>query len=361
MPTLRPLLLAALVAIAGSGAAAEKHFVYVSGYSPMVTCFVLDEKTGALIPSSITDKVGKGPSWLAWSPDRRFMYAVLEGENKVAAFAIAKADGALTRINDASSAGDGPCHVVVHPSGRWVFVANYGSGHVGVLPVRADGGVGAPTQTLLPGVNAHEVVCDPAGGFVFVAFAGSDYVAQYRFDAATGTLAPNDPAVVKLPAGAAPRHLFFHPSLKYAYLINEQASSLSRLAYDTTTGHLSAPLTVSTLPAGSTGKNTTAEVVVAPDGAHVYGTNRGHDSVAIFAVAAATGELTPAGHETAGGEIKQPRGFTIDPSGRFAFVASQKADYVTSFSIDAKTGAFTKLATIKVPAGPAYVGVMPAP
>ena len=209
--------------------------------------------------------------------------------------------------------------------------------------------------------NAHETLCDPTGNFVFVAFLGSNYVAQYRFDAATGTLTPNDPAVVKLPDGAGPRHLAFAPSLKFAYVINELGGTLSRLAYDATTGLLSAPVTVSTLPAGFSGRNSTAEVCVSPDGAHVYGTNRGHDSVAIFAVAAATGELTPAGHETAGGEIKQPRGFTIDPSGRFAYVASQKADYVTSFSIDAKTGAFTKLATTKVPAGPAFVGVMPAP
>ncbi|MBA3936685.1 MAG: lactonase family protein [Planctomycetes bacterium] len=358
---LRPLLLAALVAVAGSGAAAEKHFVYVSGDSPTVVCFVLNETTGALTPASVTEKVGKGPSWLAWSPDHHVMYAVIEGESKVAAFAIAKADGALTRINDVPAAGNGPCHVVVHPSGKWVFVANYGSGHVGVLPVRADGGLEVATQTLQPGVNAHQVVCDPAGAFVFVPLKGSDFVAQYRFDATTGTLTPNDPAVVKLPAGAGPRHMAFAPSMKYAYVINELGGTMTRFTYDSATGLLSAPATVSTLPAGFTGKNTTAEVWVSGNGAHVYGTNRGHDSVALFSAAAATGELTATGHETAAGEIKQPRGFCLDPSGRFAYVASQKADYVTSFSVDAKTGAFTKLATTKVPAGPAFVGVMPAP
>jgi 6-phosphogluconolactonase len=167
--------------------------------------------------------------------------------------------------------------------------------------------------------------------------------------------------VAKLPAGAGPRHMAFAPSMTYGYMINELGGTMTRFAYDAATGLLSAPVTVSTLPAGFTVTITTAEFWVFGDGAHVYGSNRGHDSVTLFTVTAATGELTANGHETAGGEIRHLREFCLDPSGRFAFVASQKADYVTSFRVDAKTGAFTKLATTKVPAGPAFVGVMPAP
>jgi 6-phosphogluconolactonase len=360
------LALAALTSAAaekaeGEGAPMKNPFVYVAGYHNTVTCFALDPATGALKPLSTSDG-GKNPTYLAWHPSRKYLYAANEvAPGRVTAFAINPADGALTRINDASSAGGGPCHVFVHPSGKWVFAANYGSGHVGVLPVKPDGGVGEPVEKLAPGKNAHEFLTDASGRFAFVPCLGSNHLAQYLFDEATGKLTPNDPPTVATAKGAGPRHLCFLPSGRFAYLINELDSTLTSFAYDAAKGLLSAPETLPTLPAGVTVKNSTAHVLVAPSGKFVYGSNRGHDSLVIYAVNAETGRLSLVGHETGGGEIKIPRDFTLDPSGKWLLVASQKADLVTVFQVDAEKGTLTKVHTAKVAPGPAYVGVMPAP
>lgn len=337
-----------------------KPFVYISGYHNTVTCLVFDPATGALTPSSTSDG-GKNPSYLAWNPERTRMYAINEaGAGRVTAFAIKPEDGSLTRINDAAAAGGGPCHVAVHPGGRWVFSANYGSGHVGVLPVREDGGVGEPIVSELAGKNAHEAVCDPSGRFLFVPCLGSDHLAFYRFDAATGRLSANAPASLAIGKGAGPRHLVLHPQKPYAYLINELDSTVSCLSHGES-GVMSTLQTVSTLPAGVAAKgNSTAHVVVSPSGDFLYGSNRGHNSIVIHRIGA-DGKLTLVGHETGGGDIVWPRDFTIDPSGAFMLVASQKADRVTVFRIDQQSGKLSKVGNTAVPAGPSFVGVMPRP
>lgn len=343
-----------------AGGAMKNPFVYVAGYNPAISCFVLDMATGALKPSSSSDG-GKSPTYLAWSPSRKFMYAVNEvGGGRVTAFAINPQDGSLTRINDASSAGNGPCHVSVHPGGKWVFAANYGSGTIGVLPVKPDGGVGEPEQ-LAPGKNAHQIVTDASGKYVFVPCLGSNHVAQFVFDEATGKLTPNNPPTVPTAQGAGPRHLCFHPSGKSAYLINELDSTLTSFAYDAAKGLLSAPETLPTLPAGAAVKSSTAHVLATPSGKFVYGSNRGHDSIVIYGVNAETGRLALVGHETGGGEIKVPRDFTLDPTGAYLLVASQNAGSVTVFRCDAAKGTLQKLKPVKVPPGPAFVGVMPVP
>jgi 6-phosphogluconolactonase len=337
-------------------------FVYVSGYDSVISCFTLDPASGALTPASRSDG-GRNPSYLAWNPARTRMYAINEaGEGRVTAFAIDPRDGALKRISDASAGGRGPCHVAVHPSGRWVFAANYGSGHVAVLPVREDGGVGEPVDVQLAGKNAHMTVCDASGCFVFVPCLGSDHVAQYRFDPATGRLTPNQPASVPTAKGAGPRHLALAPALRSAYLIDELDSTMATLDYDPAQGLLTVRESQSTLPAGAarTG-NSTAHVLASPSGRFLYGSNRGNDSIAIYAIDPVSGRLTLKAHETGGGEIRVPRDFTIDPSGGLLLAASQKADLVTVFRIDPASGLLARLGATAVPPGPSFVGVMPRP
>jgi 6-phosphogluconolactonase len=344
-----------------AGGKMKNPWVYVAGYHTTISCFELDPATGALKPLSTSDG-GKSPTYLAWSPSRKYLYAVHEAApGRIAAFAISGKDGALTKINDASSAGNGPCHVSVHPSGKWVFSANYGSGTIGVLPVKPDGGVGEPLEKLAPGKNAHQIITDASGRFVFVPCLGSNHVAQYVFDEAAGKLTPNDPPTVATAQGAGPRHLCFHPSKRFAYLINELDSTLTSFAYDAAKGLLSAPETLPTLPAGTTVKSSTAHVLAAPSGKFVYGSNRGHDSLVIYGVNAETGRLGLVGHENGGGEVKVPRDFTLDLTGQYLLSASQKGDLLIVFRCDAERGTLTKLQTVKVAPAPAFVGVMPAP
>lgn len=340
----------------------KSAFVYVAGYHTTLSCFVLDPGTGALQPAS-TSEGGRNPTYLAWHPSRKYMYAVNEVQpGRITAFSINPKDGALTKINEASAAGNGTCHVSVHKSGKWVFTANYGSGTIGVLAVRPDGGVEEPAVKEAPGKNAHQIITDASGRFVFVPCLGSNHVAQYVFDDGTGQLKPNDPPTVPTVAGAGPRHLAFHPSGRFAYLINELDSTLTSLAYDAAKGVLSAPETLPTLPADAPRKgNSTAHVLAAPSGKFVYGSNRGHNSIVIYAVNKDSGRLSLVGHETGGDEIKIPRDFTLDPSGSYLLVASQKGDIVTVFRCDAERGTLEKASTTKVPSAPAFVGVMPVP
>lgn len=334
--------------------------VYVAGYHNTVSCFVLDPDTGTLTLLSASD-AGPNPAYLAWHPSGSFMYAGNEvAPGRISAYAIDAQGGRLTPINSASSAGDGPCHVSVHPGGRWVFSANYGSGTIGVLPVLPNGGVGEPSARLAPGGHAHQIVCDASGRHAFVPCLGSDWIAQYRFDAATGTLTPNMPATVPVAPRAGPRHLALHPSGRLACLINELDSTMTTLSCDAARGLLTPLQTLSTLPAGCTVKNATAHVAFAPSGRFVYGSNRGHDSVVVYALDAETGSLRLAAHERGGGTIAGPRDFTFDPTGRCLLVASQLSNRVTVFRCDAVTGLLHKLTTTAVPPAPAFVGVMPA-
>lgn len=331
--------------------------VYISGYHHIVSCFALDAGTGVLKLLSSSD-AGPSPTYLAQHPSGAFLYAANEvAPGRISAYAINPQDGRLVRINEASSAGDGPCHVSVHLSGKWVFAANYGNGTIGVLPVRPDGGVGEPLAQIVPGKNAHQILCDPAGRHVFVPCLGSDWVAQYHFDAATGALTPSTPATLPVAAKAGPRHLAFHPSGCSACLINELDNTMISLAYDPAQGVLTPRTVVSTLPAGCTVESSAGHLLFDPSGCFVYGSNRGHDSVVVFAFDAASGALCLVGHKQ-GSEIACPRDFTIDPTGRCLLVAGQDASRVTVFRCDPATGALRRLTVTKVPPAPAFVGVV---
>jgi 6-phosphogluconolactonase len=335
---------------------------FVSGSDPVIEAFHVDVASGALTPSAASRTPGGGPGFLAWSPDHRHLYAVTHQTDRVLAFAVDARTGALTYLNDAPSGGRGPCFLTVDPSGRWVLTAQYTSGIIAVLPIAASGRVGDPVYRSVAGAWAHEIVCDPSGRFVLVPCKGSDYIAQYRFDPATGQLSPNSPARLLTTPHAGPRHLAFNPALTMAYVVNELGNSVTSMHYDAAHGVLSEPQDLSSLPPGVSTPSTGAAICVSPDGAFVYASNRGHDSIAIYRVDANSGRLTTVGWETGGGAIRFPRDMCLDPSGRFLLVANQHGDTVVVFRRAADSGLLSRCGQATVPAGPSFVGIMaPAP
>jgi 6-phosphogluconolactonase len=351
----------------GEGSAMQQlnHLVYVGTYTRIgpdprgraegIYVYRLDAGTGELSLLSLADGV-PNPSFLAIHPNRSTLYAVnevtqLDGQpsGAVSAFAIDQDSGSLTFLNRQPSHGTDPCHVSVG-SGGSVLVANYTSGSIAVLPVESDGRLGPATDTRQhsgsgpnpnrqDGPHAHFILPDPTNRYVLVADLGLDKVLVYRLDPASGALTEHDPPAVALPPGSGPRHLAFHPSAPYVYVINELASTISSCAWDADSGTLQLIDTISTLPNGFDGRNSCAEVLVAPSGRFVYGSNRGHDSIAIFSVDPADGTLSPVGHISTGGA--NPRNFTIDPSGAFLLVANQDTDTIVTFRIDSESGALS--------------------
>ena len=326
---------------------------YTSGESKGIYRLHLDLATGALSPAGEpTEAVN--PSFLAFHPTRRFLYAVNETGDAptdktgaVSAFAIDPTTGGLTFLNQQASGGPAPCHLTIDKEGRHALVANYWGGTVAVLPIQADGRLG-PASTVVRhegrSVNPerqtephpHSINLDPANRFAFVADLGLDKVVSYRLDGKKGLLARHEAGTVRLKPGAGPRHLAFHPDGRQAYVINELDSSITRLAYDAGDGAMKAVQSVPTLPAGFQGRNITAEIVVHPDGTLLYGSNRGHNSIAIFTIDKATGALTVAGHQPTGG--KTPRNFAIDPTGAYLLAANQESDTIAVFRIDRASG-----------------------
>ncbi len=339
------------------GGRPARQIAYISGYGPDIASFELNAASGALVPVASIASFAASPSFLATT--RTYLYAVSESASRVGAYAIDGTTGALKFINDVASEGNGPAHVSVDATGRFVLVANYGAGTIAVLHVRADGGLDAASQTLSPGTNAHQILADPANHFVFVPCKGSDYIAQYTFDPQTGTLAPNAVPRLMTAAGAGPRHLAFAPDGAHAYLINELDSTIVALSYNSTTGRLTATQAISTRAAGATGTNTGAEVAVHPSGSFVYGSNRGDNNLAVFAVTPSTGALTLVGHTQTGGMT--PRDFAIDPSGAWLYAANQGSSNVVTFAINASTGALNRTGTPLVATQPSFVGFVALP
>jgi 6-phosphogluconolactonase len=326
---------------------------YTNGKSEGIYVYRMNPDGGEL-KHAATVKGVSNPSFLAIDPKRRFLYAANEsGEfagkkgGGVTAFAIDLKTGDLRKLNERNSPGV-PCHVSVHPSGRYVLAANYGGGNVVIYPVLAGGRLGEPTdvaQHTGKGADpkrqgephAHCIMPDAAGRFAFAPDLGIDKVMIYRIDAKNGKLVPNGFAATK--AGAGPRHFDFHPSGKFAYVINELDSTLTAFAYDNAKGALTESQTISTLPPDYSGTNSCADVHVHPSGRFVYGSNRGHDSVVAFAIDQSTGKLNLIAHESTRG--KWPRNFAVDPAGAFLLVANQHTDNVVAFRIDQQTGKLT--------------------
>jgi 6-phosphogluconolactonase len=329
---------------------------YTDGLSKGIYRLELNLATGKLGPPAVAG-ASVNPSFLAIHPGRRFLYAVNEIGNyqkkkagAVSAFTIDSMTGDLKLLNQQSSGGADPCHLAVDRLGKHVLAANYSGGSVCVLPIGENGWLGEATafeQHRGSSVNkqrqeaphAHSVNLDPANQFAFVADLGLDKVMIYRYGIDTGTLTPKEPPSVSVKPGAGPRHFVFHPNGRFAYVINELDSTVTVFDYDSDKGALNEKQTLTTLPESYKGRNGTAEVVLHPSGRFLYGSNRGHDSLAIFTVDQKTGMLTPAGHQDT--RIKTPRNFAIDPGGNFLLVANQSSDKISVFRINQQTGELT--------------------
>jgi len=335
--------------------------------------FNVDRATGAMTPVGLVE-MGTSPSCLALNAAGTRLYSTNEtdriGEHKegsVSAFAVNHNDGKLEKLNTVRSGGAGPTYASLHPSGRFLFVANYFGGSVAVLPVLADGRLGDPSDVKTDSgkvgptrptngpsgsfafsghdrPHAHMIQADPSGRFVLHVDLGLDQIFVWKFDAEHGTLTPNDPPSVSLPAGDGPRHFHFHPNNRWLYSIQEEGSTIVLFDYDPRSGRLTARQTISTLPPGFAGSNFCSEIVVSADGRFVYAGNRMHDSIGVFSVAP-NGELTYVREEWTRGNY--PRSFSFDPSGQFLFCCNQRGDNVTVFRADRNTGSlnFTRYHT----------------
>jgi len=329
---------------------------YTSGESKSKGIYVMrfDRSNGRMTSHGAVEGVEE-PSFLAIDQGRKFVYAVnetLEFNGKksgsVSSFALRPETGLLTFINKQPSLGAAPCHLTVSHDGRFVLVANYLGGNVAVLPVSKDGvlapavdvkqHVGSgPDKKRQDSAHAHSVILDPKGRFAFVNDLGVDKIFIYEFDTATGHLNPNrNQPYFQTKAGAGPRHFKFHPSGKFAFVINELDMTISSLAYDAAKGTLKEVQTVSTLPSGFAGENTCADIHLTPDGAFLYGSNRGHDSLVGFKVDPQSGRMELIGHTSTQG--KTPRNFLIDPAGKYLLVANQRSNSIVTFEIEKKTG-----------------------
>jgi len=326
------------------------------GQGEGIHIYKMDPATGSLTPHHTAGKI-KNPSYLAFHPTDRFLYAVNElksykGEatGTLSAFTLDPQDGRPEFINMVATHGTDPCHVTVDRGGKFALVANFANGSIAVLPIRKDGGLEEASEVIQhrgssldpvrqSGPHAHSVTLDASNRFAYVPDLGLDKLMIYRFDPERGKLETHEQGWLETKPGAGPRHFVFHPNNKHAYLINELDSTIANLAYAEQKGTVEEIQTVPTLPQAFQGNSSCADIMVDPTGQFLYASNRGHDSIAIFRIEGSTGELALIGHESTRG--KTPRNFTIDPSGTFLFAANQDDDTIVCFRIDHRSGRLT--------------------
>ncbi|HIE95736.1 MAG TPA: lactonase family protein [Planctomycetes bacterium] len=326
--------------------------------------FLVDRASGAMTPCGLHE-MGTSPSALAFNEARTHLYSANETERvgndeagTVSAFAINPDDGKLRLLNTVSSGGKGPAHLSVHPSGRFVLVANYFGGSVAVLPILPDGSLGAATDVKKdagkvgpttatnapPGsfafsghdqAHAHMIEADPSGRFVLHVDLGLDRIYVWKFDDKKGVLTPNNPPSISLPPGDGPRHFHFHPNGRWLYSLQEEGSTIVLFDYDSPNGRLASRQTISSLPPGFAGSNFCSGILVSADGRFVYAGNRLHDSIGIFSVGE-TGDLTFVGDEWTRGNY--PRSFSFDPTGQFLYSCNQRGDNIAVFRVDQESG-----------------------
>jgi 6-phosphogluconolactonase (cycloisomerase 2 family) len=290
------------------------------------------------------------PSWLTFDRSKRRLYSLHGDGEHATAFLVDWHTGRLTLLNRQVTGGRNGVSAAVDPTGRFLVVGNYTSGTVGVLPINPDGSLGAPSDVVAlagaPGPHRteqasshpHDVLFDRAGRFLLVPDKGFDRVFVFSLDGARGKLVAGTPPSIATRPGAGPRHVDFHPSRPWAYVINELDSTITAYTHGAS-GELKPIQVITTLPPNFTGHNTTSEIAVHPSGRFVYGSNRGHDSIAIFRVDELTGSLTPVGWEPTQG--KTPRVFALDPAGGALYAANQDSDTVVFFRIDRASGALS--------------------
>lgn len=326
---------------------------YTTGKSEGIYLYRLDLSSGELKHVATTKGV-VNPSFLALAPSRRYLYAVNEvgdfagkKSGAVSAFAVDQKTGALQLLNQQPSLGADPCYVDVAAGDKFVLIANYTGGNVTVFPVQRDGSLGEATdmkqargssinRERQEGPHAHCIVLDPTNRFAYSCDLGTDKIMIFRFDARNGKLLPDEPPWVQVKPGTGPRHLVFHPSGNYVFVLNELSSTVTAFTRDPEKGSLAELQTLTTLPKDFTGTNTSADIHVSSDGRFLYCSNRGHDSIAIFTIDPRHGALTSVGHESTRGMT--PRNFALDPTGAFLLVANQKSDNIVVFRLDQKTG-----------------------
>jgi 6-phosphogluconolactonase len=324
-----------------------------NGDSEGIYVYRLNLSSGALEFESKATGV-ESPSFLALHPEHRYLYSVnavqkVDGKPSggVSAFRIDPSTGELTFLNQQLSGGPGPCHLSVDLTGQYVLVANYAGGSVAMLPIQADGSLGEATDFVQhagssvnpdrqQGPHAHSINIDPGNRYAFAPDLGIDKIMIYELDLTHGKLTPNSQPWAQVHAGAGPRHFDFHPNGRWAYAINELDSTMTAFNYDDSKGVLTEIGSIATLPDDFDGTSHCADVHVSPSGKFVYGSNRGHDSIVIFAVDERTGQLTLVGHESTQGEI--PRNFAIDPTGSLLLAANQSSSTIVTFRIDSETG-----------------------
>jgi 6-phosphogluconolactonase len=353
------------------------YIVYVGTYtgptSQGIYGFRFDPSSGK---STALGLVGEStnPSFVTIDPSGRYLYAANEvsdykGANSggVSAFAIDRATGKLTFLNEVSSRGPGPCHVALDKTGKYVLVANYDGGSVAAFPVLPDGRLGdatafvqhsghGPNKERQERPHAHEVVLSPDNRFAIVADLGLDELLVYRFDPVKGTLAANDPPYGKVEDGAGPRHFAFHPNGRYLYTLNEMGGSVTAFAYDAHKGALRNLGAVSSLPKDFKGPNDSAEIAMDTSGKFLYASNRGPDNVAVFAVDTG-GTLKLVEHVPTKG--KTPRNFAIDPTGKYLFAANQDSNNIAVFRIDPKNGHLTETGQVLDVPSPVCITFVP--
>jgi len=351
------LLMAVFISGAAIGAAEpEEYWMYVgtytSGGSRGIYPFRFRAASGEAFPAGDATRISN-PSFLALHPNNRYLYSVSEvssfqGKNgAIAAFLIDGKTGALTFLNTVSSEGGDPCHLTIDKSGKWLAAANYRTGSISVFPVAEDGKLGrgvsavqhsgsGKDMTRQEGPHTHSVHFSPDNRFLLASDLGLDKIMVYRFDSTRGALTPNNPPFAKLAPGSGPRRLSFHPNGRFVYQVNELNSTLTVFAFDRDAGSLREIETVSTLPKDYSGANSAAEVAVHPDGSYLYASNRGQDSIAVFAIKDEGAHLELVEHVLTQG--RTPRHFAQDPTGNFLIAANQHSGVILGFRIDRKTG-----------------------
>jgi 6-phosphogluconolactonase len=322
------------------------------GHGEGIAIYLIDPAAGDWTHVQTVSEV-PNPSFLALHPEHNTLYCVHGGNDHsaVSAFGIDRMSGGLTFLNTEPSGGANPVSLDIEPTGQLLAVANYTGGNVSALPLTADGmllplvdvlpqtGDPGPNPTEQAGAHPHHIPYDPAGRFVVAPDKGLDRLFIYRPDVEHGVLIPADPPSVATRPGAGPRHIAFHPSAPYAYVINELDSTVTTYDYDSAHGTLNERQTISSLPPDHTDPNTGSEIAVAPSGRFVYASNRGHDSIAIFAISPDDGTLNPVGWEPTRGTV--PRFFALDPSGTFLYAANQGSGTIVAFHVDGETGGLT--------------------
>ena len=332
-----------------------KNLGFVNGTAKGISIFRMDATRGELQFVRVNDGI-ESPSFLAIHPNHKFLYAVNESSGFVSAFTLDAQSGQLSLLNQQSSQGTAPCFVSIEKTGKLVLITNYSSGNVLVYPIGADGKLEAasdniqhkgsgPDKSRQEGPHAHSIWIDPTNQFALACDLGLDKVMVYQLDLTKGKLISHSEGIVH--PGAGPRHLDFHPDGHHIYVINELDATISAFSWDGDHGMLAEIQSISTLPVGVNGPKSCADVHIHPSGKFVYGSNRGHDSIAIFSVDETTGKLTSIGHESTRG--KTPRNFAIDPTSQYLLAANQDSGDIVTFRIDSKSGKLAYFATTQSP------------